>query len=119
MAYRVNIEKATLNNKAYRKVLYTTKQQQLVVMNLQPNDFIHKENHSSTTQFIRIEKGAGIAVVDDITYRLTEGTVLMIPQNTWHFIKNTSNESLQLYTIYSPPEHPPTLIQKVNPHLLS
>lgn len=115
MAFRVNIEKATLSNKAYRKVLFTTNQQQLVTMSLPPTDYIKKENHPKTTQFIRIESGTGIAIIDDITYRLSNGTVLVIPSNTWHYIKNTGKTPLQLYTIYSPPEHSPTLIQLVNP----
>lgn len=115
MTYRVNIEKATLANNSYRKVLFTTHQQQLVVMSLPPRDFIPRENHKKTTQFIRIEKGFGIAIIDDIIYNLIDGIVLMIPPNTWHYIENTGSVPLKLYTIYSPPEHDPNLIQINNP----
>jgi mannose-6-phosphate isomerase-like protein (cupin superfamily) len=109
MAYRNNIEKSTLANKAYRKVLFTTPQQQLVVMALQSNDFIDNERHP-TTQFIRIERGTGIAKVANSTYKLSAGVGLVIPPNTWHYIKNTGTDLLQLYTIYSPPMHPPHML---------
>jgi mannose-6-phosphate isomerase-like protein (cupin superfamily) len=110
MAYRNNIEKSTLANKAYRKVLFTTPQQQLVVMALQSNDFIDNERHPTTTQFIRIERGTGIAKVANSTYKLSAGVGLVIPPNTWHYIKNTGTDLLQLYTIYSPPMHPPHML---------
>ena len=111
---KVSIEKKTLSNNNYRKVLYTTKQQQLVVMSLPVGDDIPMEKHPHTTQFIRIEKGIAQAIVDGKKYKLVDGDAIIIPQNTEHYIKNIGSNTLKLYTIYSPPEHPINTIQKKN-----
>jgi mannose-6-phosphate isomerase-like protein (cupin superfamily) len=113
--YKVSIEKKTLSNNNYRKVFHTTKQQQLVVMSLPVGDDIPIEKHPHTTQFIRIEQGIAQAIVDGKKYRLIDGDVIIIPQNTEHYIKNIGSNTLKLYTIYSPPEHPVNTVQKKNP----
>jgi mannose-6-phosphate isomerase-like protein (cupin superfamily) len=115
MAFRIDIEKATLQNKAYRKVINTTNQLQLVLMSLPPRDDIHLEVHKTTTQFIRVEQGTGVAYVSGHKYLLKDGVSLVIPPNKRHFIKNTGNTELKLYSIYSPPEHPDDTLQKENP----
>lgn len=112
----VNIEKATLNNKNYRKVINTTPNQQLVLMSLKPNVEIGMEKHQKTTQFIRIESGKGLAIINGKKIKLQDGSIVVIPPNTLHNIINTSKtKRLQLYTIYSPPEHKDGLIQKDKP----
>jgi len=112
-----NIEKETLKNKNYRKVLYTVPgKNQLVLMSLKPGEDIPKEIHQHTSQFFRIEKGKGIAIVGDKTYRLKDGMSLIIPPNKKHYIKNTSKtEDLKIYTIYSPGVHPPNRVDKRQP----
>jgi len=112
---KLDIEKVTLKNKNYRKVLTTTKQQQLVVMNVPAGDDIKMEKHPHTTQFIRVEKGKGLAQIGNQRFHLKDGSALVIPANTWHHIMNTGTSDLKLYTIYSPPEHPPNTVQKINP----
>lgn len=107
-----NIEELTLNNDNYRKVINTTKTQQLVVMNIPNKEEIGMEKHSETTQFIRIEKGIGIAIVNDKEYKLKKGDFVMIPPNTYHNIISTSKNGLKLYTIYSPPVHKKNLVQE-------
>lgn len=110
-----NIEKETDNNTAYRKVAYTGKMQ-FVYMNIEPMDDIHKEIHEHHDQFIRIEKGEGIAILNDKTYKLHDGIGLIIPSGVTHKIINTSKTlPLKLYTIYSPPEHPKGILQQTNP----
>jgi mannose-6-phosphate isomerase-like protein (cupin superfamily) len=100
-----NINSITENNKFYRRVLGTTPTMQLVVMSILTE--IGSENHPYTSQFIRIENGTGIAIVNNIKYSLSEGVCIMIPPNTEHNIINTSRlQSLKLYTLYSPPHHP-------------
>lgn len=100
-----NIEEETKNNENFRKVLYTSCYSQLVVMSLAPGEEIGEEVHG-LDQFIRIEDGEGIAVVDDQKYRIEDDFALMIPAGTLHNIINTSaSEPLKLYTIYSPPNH--------------
>lgn len=111
IGYKTNIEKATVDNRMYRRILYTTEQTQLVVMSIPPGDDIDKEKHEITTQFIRVEQGNGVAYISDKMYRLKDGDCLIIPSNTWHYIKNTGEDDLKLYTLYSPPEHPKNLVQ--------
>lgn len=117
--YTKNLEDLTKSNNDYRKVIYTGKNQQIVLMCLQPNDFIHMETHPDTDQFIRVESGEGKAIINDVSYDLVDGTGLIIPAGLTHKITNTSQtEKLRLYTIYSPPEHPDKLIQSFNPDVL-
>ncbi len=113
-----NIEKLTLDNTNYRHVLYTGKHIQLVVMSLNPKEEIDLEIHSHTDQFIRIEKGTGIATINEKDekqkkeYKLIDGISIIIPANTWHRITNTSDtEQLKLYTLYAPPEHESNKLQ--------
>ena len=114
--FYANVEKETLSNKNYRKVVFTGKSQQFVYMSLKPLDTIHKETHPDHDQFIRIEKGIGKAIIDGIEYPLFDGIGLIIPAGTEHEIINLSNtEELKLYSIYSPPEHPPGRVDIINP----
>ncbi len=105
MAYVVNIEVETQNNNNFRKVLYTTKNSQLVVMSLQPKEEIGAEVHQ-LDQFIRIEKGRGKSVLNGKEYEISDGFAVVVPAGTEHNIINTSEtESMKLYTVYSPPNH--------------
>jgi mannose-6-phosphate isomerase-like protein (cupin superfamily) len=100
-----NIEKDTLENENFRKVLYTAHYSQLVVMSIAPNDDIGEEVHG-LDQFIRIEAGEGKAVLDDKEQAVKDDDAIVIPAGTKHNIINTSaDKPLKLYTIYSPPEH--------------
>lgn len=103
--YVVNIEKVTKENENFRKVLYTAKNSQLVVMALKPGEEIGEEVHN-LDQFIRIEKGEGKAILDSVTYDIEDDYAILIPAGTRHNIINTSaDKKMKLYTIYSPPEH--------------
>jgi mannose-6-phosphate isomerase-like protein (cupin superfamily) len=103
--YITNIEKDSLENTNFRKVLYTAKNSQLVLMSLRPKEEIGAEVHT-LDQFIRIEKGTGKAVLDGVEHPLEDGSAVVIPAGTNHNIINTSpSEEMKLYTIYSPPEH--------------
>jgi len=116
MVFHEDIEKNTIKNKNYRKVSYTGKKLQFVYMSIKPLDNIHKEVHKSHDQFIRVEKGEGVAIIEKKKYKLKDGIGLIIPAGKVHEIKNTSKTvELKLYTIYAPPEHRPNLIVKMNP----
>ena len=112
--HHFNIEKETLKNKNYRKVVYTDKYQQLVLMSLNPKEYIHLEKHNAT-QFFRVEKGKGIAKVGGKDIKLKDGMSVTVPPNTFHKIINTGRKPLKLYTIYSPPQHKPGTINKRQP----
>lgn len=103
--YITNIEKDSLENNNFRKVLYTAKYSQLVLMSLKPNEEIGEEVHG-LDQFIRIEKGKGKAVLNGEETEIEDGLAIVIPAGTTHNIVNiSSEEELKLYTIYSPPNH--------------
>ena len=101
-----NIEKATLENDNFRKVLYTAKHSQLVLMSLKPGEEIGEEVHDTLDQFFRFEKGEGKAVIEGQESSISDGSAVVIPAGTKHNIINISATApLKLYTIYSPPNH--------------
>jgi len=111
-----DIEQLTLENKNYREVLYTTENMQLVLMSLKPDEEIGLEIHHDESQFFRFESGFGIAQVESKEYIVQDGDSLIVPPGSEHNIINTHpTERLQLYTIYTPPHHPPNTKQRVKP----
>lgn len=102
--YVVNIEEETLRNDFFRKVLYTAPNCQLVVMSLLPGEEIGEEVHQ-LDQFVRIESGAGKAVLDGEESEISADDAVVVPQGTRHNFINTSSEKMKLYTLYSPPQH--------------
>jgi len=103
--YVTNIEKVSLENDFFRRVLYTDTNMQLVVMTLNPGEDIGEEVHK-LDQFIRIEAGEGKSVLDGVEHELKDGYALVIPQGTRHNIINTSTgQPMKLYTVYAPPNH--------------
>ena len=101
-----NIEKETLENENFRKVLYTGKHSQLVLMSLKPNEEIGMEVHQDNDQFFRIEKGMGKVIIDGNEYEVKDGSAIIIPAGAQHNVINVSDaDELKLYTIYSPAHH--------------
>lgn len=110
--YIGNIENITLTNTNYRQVLYTAKNLQLVVMSLKPGEEIGLEVHPDIDQFFRFEKGEGKVLIDDKVITVHKDEVVIVPAGSSHNVINTSKtDSLQLYTLYSPPEHPDGTVQ--------
>lgn len=109
--YITNIEKDTLENEDYRRVLYTAKNSQLVLMNVKPGDEIGMEVHE-LDQFIRIEQGKAQVILDDAQHDVEDDFAIVIPAGIHHNVVNTGDEDLKLYTIYSPPEHKDGVVQK-------
>lgn len=104
--YITNIEKDSIENNDFRRVLYTSEHSQLVLMSLQPGEDIGEEVHDHLDQFFRVESGTGKLVLDGTEYEVGDGTAIVVPAGALHNIVNTSEtEALKLYTIYSPPEH--------------
>lgn len=101
-----NIEAATVDNNDFRRVLYTGKHSQLVLMCLRVGEEIGLETHPTTDQFFRFETGKGRAVIDDTSYEVGNGDVIIVPAGSKHNIINTSeSDELRLYTLYSPAQH--------------
>ncbi|HUL39590.1 MAG TPA: cupin domain-containing protein [Methanomassiliicoccales archaeon] len=100
------IEKDTLKNDDFRRVLYTGKYSQLVLMSLKPGEEIGEEVHDDVDQFFRFEDGKGLVVIDDVENEVKDGMAVVVPSGAKHNVINTSKKNdLKLYTIYSPPEH--------------
>jgi mannose-6-phosphate isomerase-like protein (cupin superfamily) len=111
--YVINIEKKSLENNYFREVLFTGPHSQLVVMSIAPGEDIGMETHKDIDQFIRVEAGIGLAILNGKEYNLENGSAVVVPAGTAHNIVNRSkSEPLKLYTIYSPPNHPQGTINK-------
>ena len=110
-----DLNKMTLENNYFRKVINTGKHSQLVLMSLKPKEEIGMEVHKTIDQFIRIEKGTAIAILGDKKYKLKKEYYIVIPANTHHNIINIGRGDLKLYSIYSPSHHKPGKIDKKNP----
>ena len=107
------IEKETVKNDDFRRVLYTGKYSQLVLMSLKPGEEIGEEVHDDVDQFFRFEEGKGLVVIDDVENEVKDGMAVVVPSGAKHNVINTSKKSnLKLYTIYSPPEHQDKVVRK-------
>ena len=109
--YVTNIEQLSLENDNFRKVLYTDKNSQLVLMSLLPKEEIGEEIHD-VDQFLRVEKGVGSAVLNGVPHDLTDGSVVIVPAGTKHNIVNTGSDPMKLYTLYMPPHHRDGVVHK-------
>jgi len=104
--FTTKIEKDTLENENFRRVLYTAKHSQLVLMSLRPEEEIGMEVHPDNDQFFRFEKGQGKCLIDGNEYEIRDGVAVVVPAGAEHNVINTSpTEKLKLYTIYSPAHH--------------
>jgi Mannose-6-phosphate isomerase len=103
--FSINIEDAAKENENFRKVLYTGKFSQLVVMNLKPGEEIGAEVHETHDQFFRFEKGKAKVIIDDNEYQVEDDFAVIVPAGANHNVINTGDEEVKLYTIYSPAEH--------------
>lgn len=107
-----DIESVTLDNDAFRRVLFTGDHTQLTVMHLAPGEDIGREVHPDRDQFLRLEQGRARLELSrtqdsvDETYDVEEDWAFIVPAGTWHNVVNTGDGDLRLYSLYSPPEHP-------------
>jgi len=109
--YCDNIEKRTVDNQDFRRVLYTGHHLQLVLMSLPPDCDIGEEVHENRDQFFRIEEGEGVVVIDGVENRVEDDFAVIVPAGARHNVINRSGQPLKLYTIYGPPEHKDGIVQ--------
>jgi len=102
--FSTDIEKDTIENQDFRKVLYTGEHIQLVLMTLKPGEDIGMEVHD-VDQFFRFEKGSGKVLINKAEYKVKDGTGLIVPAGAEHNVINTGSDSLHMYTLYAPPHH--------------
>jgi len=104
--FNSNIEKDTLANSDFRKVLYTGHHLQLVLMSLKVGEEIGEEIHSENDQFFRFESGNGKCIIDGNEYKVTDGDAIIVPSGARHNVINTDKKvELKMYTIYAPAHH--------------
>jgi mannose-6-phosphate isomerase-like protein (cupin superfamily) len=118
LGWVADIERATLDNENFRTVLWTGEHSQLTVMRIAPGEDIGKEVHPDHDQFIRIEQGNGRAELgpseDEVeeTHDVKDAWAIIVPAGTWHNVVNTGDGDLKVYSLYSPPEHPPKTVHR-------
>jgi mannose-6-phosphate isomerase-like protein (cupin superfamily) len=111
--FHANLEVETRKNTDFRRVLYTGRYSQLVLMRLLPGEEIGEETHDDVDQFFRFETGQGEVIIDGTRHAVKDGSGVVVPSGSKHNVVNTSKTAdLKLYTIYSPPEHKDKVIRK-------
>ncbi len=111
--YVTNLEQETEKNADFRRVLYTGKHSQLVLMSLKPREEIGEETHEDVDQFFRFESGEGKVIIDGVEHLVRNGNGVIVPAGAKHNVINTSESvNLKLYTIYSPPEHQDGVVRR-------
>lgn len=104
--FKSNIEKDSLENNNFRKVIYTGKHLQLVLMSLKVGEEIGEETHQNNDQFFRFESGSGKCIIDETEYLVNNGDVIVVPAGAKHNIINIDSKTeLKMYTLYGPPNH--------------
>ena len=110
--FNSNIEIDTLENNNFRKVLYSGKHLQLVLMSLKAGEEIGEEIHQDNDQFFRFESGFGKCIIDGNEYKVREGDVIIVPAGAKHNILNVDiTKELKMYTVYAPPHHKDGIIR--------
>jgi mannose-6-phosphate isomerase-like protein (cupin superfamily) len=118
--FAANLEEETRKNSDFRRVLYTGKYSQLVLMYLKPKEDIGEETHDDVDQFFRFEEGEGVVVIDGYKNVVKDGSAVIVPCGAKHNVVNTSKTKyLKLYTIYSPPEHMDKVVRRTKQEALA
>ncbi|WP_114226657.1 MULTISPECIES: cupin domain-containing protein [Sphingomonas] len=107
-----DLEELTIANNDFRRVLYTGEHLQLVLMSLAAGEEIGEEVHEDRDQFFRFEEGEGVVVIDGKENAVKEDVAVIVPAGARHNVKNTTDEPLQFYTLYGPPEHKDGTVHK-------
>ncbi len=102
--YVSNIEELALANNDFRRVIYTDKNAQLVVMSLLPGEDIGEEVHD-VDQFLRVDSGSGVAILDGVSHEIKNGSAVVVPSGVTHNLINGQSGAMKLYTLYMPPHH--------------
>ena len=110
--YVENIEDVTVANEDFRRVLYTGRHLQLVLMTLPPGCDIGEEVHEDRDQFFRIEQGRGTITIDGEANEVEDDFAIIVPAGARHNVVASGDAPLKLYTLYGPPEHRDGVVHK-------
>ncbi len=105
MSFSTNIIRDTQENNNFRRVLFTGKKSQLVVMSIPSGGEIGEETHKFTEQTLFFLSGKGEAIINDKVFPIGAGDVFVVTPSTKHNFRNTGIEDLKVYTVYAPPNH--------------
>ena len=111
-SYHDDIEQQTRGNTDFRRVLYTSKHLQLVLMSLKPGEEIGAEVHPDNDQFFRVDSGSGVVTIDGTDSKISDGFAVVVAAGARHNIKNDGTDPLKLYTVYGPPDHKDKTVHK-------
>lgn len=89
----------------FRRVLWTGKHTQLVIMTIPIGGEIGAETHPDTDQILTIVGGTGESTISGQTKTIAQGDLIVVPAGLHHNFVNTGANPLVLYTVYGPPEH--------------
>lgn len=103
--YQVNVATVAEQSGDFRRVLWTGRHTQLVIMTIPPGGEIGEETHNHTDQILTFVSGSGEADLDGRTTQVAQGELVAVPAGTRHNFRNTGVNPLVLYTVYGPPEH--------------
>jgi mannose-6-phosphate isomerase-like protein (cupin superfamily) len=84
-----DIEALTVGNTHFRRVLYTGRNLQLVLMTLQPGEEIGAEVHDDRDQFFRVERGRGTVWIDGVRTEVADDDAIIVPAGARHNVANT------------------------------
>jgi mannose-6-phosphate isomerase-like protein (cupin superfamily) len=121
----ININDASMKNNTFRTVIWTGDHLQLTLMSINVGEDIGLENHPNLDQFLRIEEGQGVVQMGknkqqlDFQRRVHEDSAIVVPAGTWHNLINTGNKPLKLYSIYTPPQHPPGTVHETKANAMA
>ncbi|MFA5936118.1 MAG: cupin domain-containing protein [Patescibacteria group bacterium] len=105
MSFHTNIHDAAANNADFRRVVFTGKKSQLVIMSIPPGGEIGEETHDHVEQTLYFQSGNGEGMFDGETFPVGPGDVAVVTPGTRHNFKNTGTEVLKVATVYAPPNH--------------
>ena len=118
MQYK-NVHQSALENNNFRKVLFTNKHSQVVLMSIPPGEDIGREVHEHVDQVLVFVKGTGQAFIGKETHNIGSGDMFAVPAGTEHDFTNTGDETMKLFTVYSPPEHPDGVVHETRADALA
>lgn len=105
MSFRSHVTNETVNSHDFRRVMFTGKKSQLVIMSIPPGGEVGEETHAHVEQTLFFQRGQGVAELDGETSPVGPGDIVVVTPGTKHNVKNTGDEPLKIITVYAPPNH--------------
>jgi mannose-6-phosphate isomerase-like protein (cupin superfamily) len=108
----IDIEALTRANDDFRREVATAEHSQVVLMTIPPGEEIGEEAHEGIDQLLVFVEGEAEAIVAGESSAVGAGRAVLVPGGARHNFRNTGDSPLRLWTVYSPPEHPPGTVHR-------